>query len=213
MTKQLLIWGGVFVATFAVIFLLVKYSAPKPEQTEYPEVNILSATDHLRGNPEAKARLIEYGDFQCSGCAQAEPLLQQLSQEYGDKLVIAYRDFPLPNHKHAMLAARYAEAAGLQGKYWEMHDAIFAGQAEWSGKSDADPVFRSYAETLKLDLAKLQQDLDSEVVKNNIEDEKNSAAKFNINSTPTFFLNAKKIQPRSFDEFKSLINAAIAKSQ
>ncbi len=210
MNKTIGIWIGVFIATFAVLFLLVKYSTPKPEQVEYPEVNVLAASDHLRGNPEAKVRLIEYGDFQCPGCGQVEPFLQQLFKDYPDKLVFSYRDFPLPNHKHAVLAARYAEATALQGKYWEMHDAIFAGQSEWSGPGDADPIFRKYAETIKLDMPKLKQDIESDGVKNNVEDDKNGAAKFNVNSTPTFFLNGKKIQPANYDEFKSLIDAAIA---
>ncbi|MEK7582818.1 MAG: thioredoxin domain-containing protein [Patescibacteria group bacterium] len=210
MTKTIGIWIGVFVATFAVLFLLVKYSAPKPEQAEYPEVSVIAASDHIRGNPDAKVRLIEYGDFQCPGCGQAEPFLQQLTKDYGDKLAFVYRDFPLPSHKHAERAARYAEAADLQGKYWEMHDAIFAGQNEWSGKADADPIFRGYAETIKLDMTKLQQDIESEVVKNNVEDDKKGATKFNVNSTPTFFLNTKKIQPSNYDEFKALIDRALS---
>lgn len=209
MNRTIGIWVGVFIVTFAALFLLIKYSAPKPELTEYPEVNVLAASDHIRGNPEAKVRLIEYGDFQCPGCGQVEPFIQQLLKDFPDKFAFAYRDFPLPSHKHAMLAAQYAEAAGLQGKYWEMHDAIFAGQKEWSGPGDSSPIFRKYAESIQLDMVKLQQDIESDGVKNNVEDEKNGAAKFNVNSTPTFFLNAKKIQPSNYDEFKTLIDNAL----
>lgn len=210
MKKQLLIWGGVFIATFAILFLLVKYSAPRPEQTEYPQANVITSTDHTSGNADAKTHLIEYGDFQCPGCAQIEPFVEQIRKDYADKLLFSFRNFPLPGHAHAMLAAQYAEAAGLQGKYWEMHDAIYAHQDTWSKLSDADPAFKSYAQDLKLDMTRLAQDLKSDTVAKKIEDDKKAQYDYNVNSTPTFFLNGTKIQPASFDEFKSLIDAAIA---
>ncbi len=210
MNKTIAIWIGVFAVTFGVLFVLIKHSASRPVKTDYPEANVIAATDHTSGNAVAKSHLIEYGDFQCPGCGQVEPFVEQIRNDYKDKLLVIFRNFPLPGHAHAMLAAQYAEAAGLQGKYWEMHDAIYAHQTDWSKLGDAEPSFKGYAQDLKLDITRLARDIKSDAVTKKIQDDQTAQNKYGVDSTPTFFLNGKKIRPASFDEFRSLINAAIA---
>ena len=130
---------------------------------------------------------------------------------YGDRIQLVFRDFPLPQHQFAVPAARYSEAAGKQGKYWEMYDKIYAGQAKWASLKDADPIFQSYAQELKLDMVMLKTDMDSDAIKTGIENDRLSGVKFDVDSTPTFFLNGKKLVFKSlnYEEFKSYIDTAL----
>jgi len=124
------------------------------------------------------------------------------------KFVVRY--FPLPGHKNSMTAASAVEAAGKQGKYWEMHDVVFENQRDWGEKQIATPViFEGYAKQLGLDLTKFQQDVISQEVKSRIERDKNTGTTLGIQGTPTFFLNGIKIEnPRGYEEFKKILDDA-----
>ena len=131
----------------------------------------------------------------------------------GAKVRFAYRHFPLPQHKNAKLAATVAEAAGLQGKFWEMHDLIFQNQSDWSEDKNAAVIFAKYAQDIGLDLARFQTDIASDEIKAKIENDYKSGVKAGVNSTPSFFLNGKKItNPRNYDEFKNAIEQALGQS-
>ena len=131
----------------------------------------------------------------------------------GAQVRFAYRHFPLPQHKNAKLAATVAEAAGKQDKFWEMHDLIFQNQSDWSEEKNAAVIFAKYAQDLGLDLAQFQTDIASEEIKAKIENDYKSGVKAGVNSTPTFFLNGKKINnPRNYDEFKNAIEQALGQS-
>jgi len=134
-------------------------------------------------------------------------LVKQLHTELGDQLAIVYRHFPLSNiHQHAQMAAQVAEAAGLQGKFWDMHDLMFNHQEEWSKEENPMDLFLKYAEELSLDLEKFQKDLHSQQVKQAIRENVQSGALLIIEGTPTFFLNEIKIQnPQSYGAFRTLI--------
>lgn len=152
--------------------------------------------DHVMGNKDSKVVLIEYGDFQCPGCAGASPNMKLLMDEYGDKIAFVFRNFPLTTiHPNAKAAAAAAEAAGLQGKYWEMNLNLFQAQAEWK---NADPtsrteIFNKYAEALQLNSDTFKQDLASEKVAKKISFDQALGKKDEVSSTPTFILNGKKI--------------------
>ena len=131
----------------------------------------------------------------------------------GAQVRFAYRHFPLPQHKNAKLAATVAEAAGKQDKFWEMHDLIFQNQSDWSEEKNAAVIFAKYAQDLGFDLAQFQTDIASEEIKAKIENDYKSGVKAGVNSTPTFFLNGKKINnPRNYDEFKNAIEQALGQS-
>ena len=131
----------------------------------------------------------------------------------GAKVRFAYRHFPLPQHKNAKLAATVAEAAGLQGKFWEMHDLIFQNQSDWSEDKNAAILFAKYAQDVGLDLARFQTDVASGDIKAKIENDYKSGVKAGVDSTPSFFLNGKKItNPRNYDEFKNAIEQALGQS-
>ena len=211
--KRVVIWGAAFLLLGGAVAGVFYLDSAEPSQPALL-LDAVSPTDWTKGGKESKVTLIEYSDFQCPACGHYYPLVKQLAQEFGDKIQFAYRHFPLPSHKNAELAARAAEAGGAQNKFWEMHDMIFEHQGEWSEKSagDARNIFRQYAEKLGLDTARFESDLDSDAVENKVENDRQSGLRSKVNSTPTFFLNGQKIQnPRSYDEFKSLISDTLSK--
>lgn len=175
-------------------------------------VNVQNA--HLRGRADAPVLIEEYGDFQCPPCGFLHPILKRLEGEYETQLRVAYRHYPLRNmHKHADEAARAAEAAALQGKFWQMHDLLFEKQKEWKDAATARPLFLNYARTLGLDLAKFTQDIDStNIIKRVMSDEAQGAAR-GVSGTPTVFLNGREIPfevVTNYDSFRAVIERQLA---
>jgi len=174
----------------------------------------ITAYDWARGKRDAKVTVIEYGDFQCPACAQYEPIVQQVEKEYGDRVLFVFRNFPLTQaHPNAMLGAQAAEAAGAQGKYWQMHDLLYVKQSEWSlvSASSARTDIEGYAQSLGLDMTKFKNDIDSGAVKNKIQNDMTWGTQARVDHTPTFFLNLMQIKnPSGYAEFKSVLDAALA---
>jgi len=173
----------------------------------------ISSTDQVKGNTQGTAILVEYSDFQCPACGGYYPLIKKLVEEFDGQVKFIYRHFPLPQHQQAKLAAYAAEAAGKQGKFWEMHDLIFDGQEDWAGNRGAQEILNKYAESLGLDMGKFNQDSSSDEVKEKVNSDYRSGLNSGVNSTPTFFLNGKQLQnPRSYEEFQKVILNAISNS-
>ncbi len=155
-----------------------------------------SIGDHIYGNKAAKVVLIEYGDFQCPGCGGAFPQLKTLKETYKDKIAFIFRNYPLTAiHPNALSAATAAEAAGLQGKYWEMHDKLYENQTAWSG---IDPgkrtdIFTGYAKDIGLDTKKFQSDLSDQKVAAKISRDRALGNKLGVNSTPTLYLGSEQL--------------------
>lgn len=173
-------------------------------------VAIEKIKDHKKGNSEAKVALVEYSDFQCPACGVYYPIVKKLVDEYGDKIEFTYKNFPLRNiHKNADLAARAAEAAGMQGKFWEMHDMLFENQKDWSEK-EAGSIFNNYAKKIGLNVDQFKKDIASEDVKAKVQNDFDGGVSSGVNYTPSFFVNGKKVNnPRSYDEFKNLIEISL----
>lgn len=170
----------------------------------------ISLTDNSKGNSESSVVLVEYSDFQCPACGAYYPLLKALVEEFGSEMQFVYRHFPLPQHQHAELAGRAAEAAGQQGKFWEMHDLIFENQQSWTNLRNSEETFTQYAVQLGLDMEKFKTDLDSKELKEKVRGDYSSGLSSGVNSTPTFFLNGVKLQnPRSYEEFRNAILNAL----
>lgn len=171
----------------------------------------LASDDWRRGNENAKVVLIEYSDFQCPACASYYPLVKALHEESGDSLLVVYRHFPLSQiHVNAEPAARAAEAAGRQGKFWEMHDVLFERQKEWLEDRNVIGAFSVYAGALGLDTGRFINDFNSQEVKERVRRDYQSGFRAGVAGTPTFFLNGKKIQnPRSYEEFKKIIGESL----
>lgn len=148
--------------------------------------------DHTLGNPEAKVTIVEYADFQCPGCASAAPVMKELANKYDQEVFFILRNYPLSaGHANARAAAAAAEAAGLQDKYWQMHDILFANQNEWKDLSPAGrtDTFTRYAREIDLDLAKFTEDIESSRVSEKINYDLALGRKVNVQGTPAIYVN------------------------
>jgi protein-disulfide isomerase len=148
---------------------------------------------HTVGPANAPAQLEEFGDFQCPPCGAFHPILEQMEREFGDKLRVTFRNYPLPNHQHAMTAAASAEAAGLQGKFWQMHKLIYEHQKDWKDLFDARPTFQTYAEQIGLDIERFKRDVIGSVVQQRIAQDVKRGQSLGVNGTPTVFLNGREV--------------------
>ncbi|MBI2639367.1 MAG: thioredoxin domain-containing protein [Candidatus Sungbacteria bacterium] len=209
--RRIIFWLSVFVFIGGAVFGMVKLLQNSSGGGGAALISAVFSGDNMKGSKESKVVLVEYSDFQCPACAAYYPLVKEAAKEFADDAQFVYRHFPLSQiHRNAELAARAAEAAGRQGKFWEMHDIIFEKQSEWASEKNARELFRQYAETLGLDLERFSQDIDSSGVISKVADDYRGGFDSGVNSTPTFFLNGQKLQnPRSYDEFRTIIRKAI----
>lgn len=148
---------------------------------------------HTKGPPNAPAQIEEFGDFECPPCALFHPILEQMEAEFGDKLRVTFRHFPLPNHRHALRAASAAEAAGMQGKFWEMHKLIYEHQSEWKGLFDAQTAFDGYAKEIGLNVERFKRDLEGSQVAQRIIADGKRAKSLGVGGTPTVYLNGREV--------------------
>lgn len=171
------------------------------------------ATDsvHARGSADAPVTLEEFGDFQCPPCGRLAGPLQEIEKDYGVRLRVIFRNFPFAIHEHAREAACAAEAAGLQGHFWEMHDLLYREQANWSKTKDVQPLFASYAGTLGLNLDRFEKDMSSEKVKEKVESDQKRGEAIGVKNTPTIFINNESVPPTSLNPtaLRGAIDAAL----
>lgn len=157
---------------------------------------VLQGTEpHVLGAATAKVQIVEFGDYQCPACAAVYPVLKQVSEKYKDdpNFKFVFRHFPLPQHQNAIPAAMAAEAAGLQGKFWEMHDLLYSHQNDWAELPNASALFMSYAQQLGLDQNKFSQDLKNQKLVEKINADQSDGLSLGINATPTIYVNGKKL--------------------
>jgi protein-disulfide isomerase len=164
---------------------------------------------HVRGQQNAPVMIEEFSDFQCPVCGRMHTVVKQLTEKYPTQVGVAFRNFPLREiHKHAAEAARAAEAAAMQNKFWEMHDMLYEKQSEWSNPDDARTLFIGYAKSLGLDVPRFTSDLDSSIVAMRVVADERRGAAFGIHATPTFFINGREL---SFEQSNTLdlLSAAV----
>jgi len=173
----------------------------------------ITAADWTMGDKNAKVSLIEYGDFQCPACGEYYPIVNQLLKNYGNNILFVFRNFPLYTiHPDAGISAQAAEAAGLQGKFWDMYNMLYQKQLTWTTAAPNTVVsayFDGYAQSLGLDVKKFDADINSSAVTGKIQNDVNGANTAAVDHTPTFFVNLKQIpNPASYDQFKAAIDQA-----
>jgi protein-disulfide isomerase len=168
---------------------------------------------HIRGNPDAPITLEEFGDYQCPPCGQLADPLNRIEHDFSPRVRIIFYNFPLPLHQHARAAACAAEAAGLQGKFWEMHDLIYKQQPAWSKASDAQPMFASYAGLLGLNVERFKKDVQSDTVKARVDRDQKRGASIGVQNTPTIFLNNHAVPPADLppDRLRATVEDAVKK--
>jgi len=193
------------------------YRAKRPQVVSIPESQMLQKGDtvsaHVRGNPDAPVTLEEYGDFQCPPCGMFAAFLGQLEKEYDSRLRVVFRNFPLKVHEHAREAALAAEAAGVQGHFWEMHDVLYREQEAWSKAPNVRELFESYAGTIGLDLDKFKKDMDGDKTRERVEADRQRGESLGIQTTPTLFINNQPLnqEHKNPEGIRAEINAALAK--
>jgi protein-disulfide isomerase len=162
--------------------------------------------DHVQGDANAVVTLVEYGDYQCPYCGNAYPIVKKMQAKFGKKLRFAFRNFPLAEmHPFAMGAAEVAEAAALQGKFWEMHDRLYENQEALDPQSLLEHI-----RALHLDAAKIQDAINGGAVVDKIKSDFNSGVHSGVNGTPSFFINGVRFDGNWTDEaeFAEAIQAA-----
>lgn len=185
-------------------------------------------SNYIYGKADSTVKLVEFGDFECPACSFFFPVVEQVKEKYKDKISFQFRHFPLvQSHRNALAAHRAAEAAGKQGKFYEMYVLLYENQEDWNGPSQSDPVgitteqaiktFEQYAEQLQLDMAKYSLDVnDSGTVGTINNDTAAGKSEYQVSGTPTFILNGKKIDDTStidsLEEFSKLIDEALGES-
>ncbi len=175
------------------------------------DVGIVSASDNVEGNAKSKVVIVEYSDFQCPACRTYYMIMKELMVQYEDRVAFVYRHFPLIEiHPNADIAARAAQAAGKQGKFWEMHNLLFEKQDEWASSKDPQTLFESYATLLGISIPQFKTDISSKEVSDFVKSQRANAISLKLQGTPSFFINGKQIQnPASVDAFKTIIENAL----
>lgn len=220
-------WIIFSVVTVGLLTVLVVFS--KSTELDVSKVDVTAVqsankdngniADHVYGKADSKVTLINYGDYQCPGCGYYHPTIKAVVEEYKDKIRFIFRNFPIPSsHPNAKAAAGTAEAAGLQGKFWEMHNKIYESQDSWntlSGEKRTD-FFKDYAKQLGLDVNKFTTDLESENITQKIDFDQALGKKAGVDATPIFYLDGTKLDASLLGDsakLKAKIDSELVKSE
>jgi protein-disulfide isomerase len=178
--------------------------AARPVQTGSIDVR---PDDPARGSAKAPVTIVLFSDFQCPFCARVSPTLEEVERAYGEKVRIVWKHQPLAFHPNALPAAEAAEAAREQGKFWQMHDRIFASQRELS-----QDAYQRFAREIGLDLRRFQESLRSGKARARIEEDQRLAARIGAQATPTLFVNGEKVEGAvPFSTLKAVIDRKLAR--
>lgn len=207
--QKILLWCGATIAVILCFWAIINFtgSSQTTPQQIYKTPPPITEQDASIGPNNAKVTLIEYADFQCPACYAYHPLVKKLLEDFKGKMRFVYRYFPLINtHQHALISAKAAYAAGLQNKFWEMHDMLFEHQNDWAFNNKAQNIFVDYAAKIGLDVMKYKSDFANTGYEKIIMDQENKGVEVGVNSTPTFFVNGKHVDnPPGYDAFKKII--------
>lgn len=193
-----------------LVFVGLVWYAGKSNTEGIVSADILTRSDSQKILvPNAKVTLVEFADFQCPACRAIHPLVQQILKDYQGKITFVFRNFPLPQHRYAVISAEAAEIAGDQGKFWEMHDAIFEHQDEWANSKSPKNLFIQYAKNLDLNVDEFTKSLNDNKYTDKIGRDKSDGNLANVDSTPTFFVNGQKLILQSAGDLKNAIDNAL----
>lgn len=222
MEKEAKILAAIFVITIGAVFggafLLSKTTPPADTQLttldNQPTADaklLVRDNSHKKGAENPKVTIVEFADFQCPACASAHPIIARLLTDFPNDVQLIYRHFPLRSiHKNAFMAALASEAAGSQGKYWEMYDKLYETQSEWSDLGSPKDFFVNLAKGLSLDTDKFKKSLEASEFAARVSEDEKDAISLGVNSTPTFYINGVKQKGfLEYNAFKALIEDAI----
>ncbi|MDF1621883.1 MAG: thioredoxin domain-containing protein [Pseudohongiella nitratireducens] len=175
----------------------------------YPPDQV-AESDHVLGNPDADVTLMVYADFQCPACATEHRIMSQAWPRIANQAKLVYRHYPLTStHRFAWTAALYAEAAGQQGKFWEMYDQLFLNQSYWSTLNDVRGEFDGYLEQIGVDVEQAHADMESDAVVQKVRNDQRGGTQAGVRGTPALFVNGRPTQvPQNPVDMISLVNNA-----
>lgn len=221
MDKEAKVFLGFAVGMVALVIagaVLLSKSSSTANTNTTPEVvtdssYLIRDNSNKLGKDDAKVKFVEFGDFQCPACGSANPIVKTLLAEYPDDVQFIFRNFPLISiHPNARPAAIAVEAAGVQGKYWEMFNKVFETQDDWSEARNAEEIFVGFAKELKLDEQKFKDSLKNSEITKKIDQDMSDGDSLGVNSTPSFFINGTKYAGGlSYDQLKASIESALQK--
>jgi protein-disulfide isomerase len=219
--------GGVLVAVVVAVVLMSRAdnsntsaknslanasAAPQAPRTPLPG----APNPYTRGGgPNAPVTLEEFSDFECPACRGLDPGLRSISRDYGERVRWVFRNFPLSMHKYSFIAARAAEAAGVQGKFWQMHDMLYDHQDDWKDAPEPRDLFNSYAAQIGLDVEKFKADLNRQDLADRIKQDYDRGISLNVKGTPTIFINGRELMPGKLpteQDVRREIDATLASS-
>lgn len=214
MSKQFL---GVIAAILVVFAAIFVSSSKNSTDNTGTKSSAVKPSEHVEGNTASGVKLVEYGDFQCPYCEAYYPTVKSAVETYKDRIAFQFRNFPITSaHPNAFAAARAAEAASLQGKYWEMHDTLYdnANWQSWTNTTTPNTYFEGYAQQLGMDVNKFKTDYASQTVNNLINADMKAGSDLGVSGTPTFFLDGKQVTiANTVEAFAKVIDAELAKKQ
>lgn len=215
MSQEAKILIGIGVVTLAIVigaaFMFGGASTPdkaNPKISSAQEKILIRPDSHVEAVKGAKVTLVEFGDFECPACGAAYPVVTQILDNYKGKITFVFRNFPLSMHPNAPIAAEAAEAAGAQGKFFDMYNALYQNQGDWGEQKDPKPYLQKYAKVLGLNMDQFNSDINSNKYASKIQQDMNDGNALNVSATPTFFLNGEQITGGlPYDQFKVKIDA------
>jgi len=213
--KRIVFWVC-FLIVLALIIWGLAVAINKPLATGPSSLStpaLITSTDHVVGPDNAPVTLVEYSDFQCPACEAKYFVISKLLTESSSTIRFVYRYFPLPQHSNAISSSMAAEAAGAQGKFWEMFDLLFANHTDWTELADPTSVYVGYATKIGLDTVKFVSDLKNPDLRAKVDADLADGQKIGIDATPTFFINGTVITtPQTYADFKDLIDKTASSS-
>ncbi len=210
-TKTLI---GLGVVTIAIIiggaFFLGGSSTPNKPVPPADAKILVRSDSNKEIVPNAKVTLVEFGDFQCPACGASFPVVEQILQTYKGKINFVFRNYPLPIHPNAMIAAEAAEAAGAQGKYFEMYQTLYANQSEWADSKNPMDSYLKYAKAIGINVDKFKSDVEAKKFESKIRKDQADGDSLAVQATPTFFINGQKqTGGLPYNEFQAKIDQAL----
>lgn len=191
---------------FAAVFFLSRSTIPQKTADSNQVYDINYTKGQKIGSESAKLKLVEFSDFQCPACRAAEPFVKKIRDEKSDQVQVIYRHFPLAQHAHAREAANFAEYAATEGKFWQLHDRLFETQSAWEKLPDVTEYFIEIGKEFGLDGQKIKDSIQKSVYNQKINEDISEGSLINVNATPTFYLNGKKLNIENFSEINNLID-------
>ncbi|HVZ58316.1 MAG TPA: thioredoxin domain-containing protein [Patescibacteria group bacterium] len=217
MRREGLILGGIGLITLVIVvgaafFLSSPQGVTPNTPAKVVDTALLYGPEKDResmGSPSAKVAIVEFGDFECPACGAAHPAVKRILADYKGRIYFIFRNFPLPMHPNAPMAAEAAYAAFKQDKFWQLHDQLYEAQDEWGEKSatDAKNLVTGYVQSLGLNMTQFTNDLNSNAGSAKIQKDQNDGYQLGVDSTPTFFINGEKFAGvMTYDQLKQQID-------